>query len=124
MAAARGWPLCELQLAAGAIRAGILILLRQAGLALDDVDRVLLAGGFGQYIRRENALRVGLLPAEVPGRRVHYAGNTSLAGAKRALLSRTDDARVDALARAVRHVDLSTDPDFATEFAMAMYFPG
>ena len=114
----------ELQLAAGAIRAGILILLRQAGLALDDVDRVLLAGGFGQYIRRENALRVGLLPAEVPGRRVHYAGNTSLAGAKRALLSRADDARLDALARAVRHVDLSTDPDFATEFAMAMYFPG
>lgn len=114
----------ELQLAAGAIRAGILLLLRQAGLALDDVDRVFIAGGFGQYIRRENALRVGLLPREIPGGRVHYAGNTSLAGAKRVLLSRADDARVDALARAVRHVDLSTDPDFAMEFAMAMYFPG
>lgn len=114
----------ELQLAAGAIRAGILLLLRQAGLALDDVDRVFIAGGFGQYIRRENALRVGLLPREIPGARVHYAGNTSLAGARRVLLSRADDARTDALARAVRHVDLSTDPDFAMEFALAMHFPG
>ena len=114
----------ELQLAAGAIRAGILLLLRQAGLALDDVDRVFIAGGFGQYIRRENALRVGLLPREIPGARVHYAGNTSLAGARRVLLSRADDARMDALARAVRHVDLSTDPDFAMEFALAMHFPG
>jgi uncharacterized 2Fe-2S/4Fe-4S cluster protein (DUF4445 family) len=55
---------------------------------------------------------------------VHYEVNTSLARGQAGVLSRTDDARLDALARAVRHVDLSTDPDFATEFAMAMYFPG
>ena len=52
----------EVQLAKGAIRAGIEILLRQYGLALDDVREILLAGGFGNFIRRSNAVRMGMLP--------------------------------------------------------------
>ncbi len=85
---------------------------------------MLLAGGLRPEHPPRTPCAVGLLPAEVPGRRVHYEVNTSLARGQAGVLSRTDDARLDALARAVRHVDLSTDPDFATEFAMAMYFPG
>ena len=53
----------ELQLAAGAIRAGIVILLRRAGLEPKDLDRVLIGGGFGNFIRRNNAQRIGLLPS-------------------------------------------------------------
>ncbi|MBN2451730.1 MAG: DUF4445 domain-containing protein, partial [Lentisphaeria bacterium] len=78
-----GEPLClyqrdvrELQLASGAIRAGITILLRQAGVAPSEVDTVLLAGGFGNYIRRENACRIGLLP-DLPLDRIRYVGNAS-----------------------------------------------
>ena len=53
----------EVQLASGAIRAGIELLLKRQGLKPKDLDRVLLAGGFGNYIRRGNAQRIGLLPA-------------------------------------------------------------
>ena len=71
----------EVQLASGAIRAGIELLLKRHGLGPKDLDRVLLAGGFGNYIRRGNALRIGLLPPGIEPSRVRYQGNTSLAGA-------------------------------------------
>ncbi len=77
----------ELQLATGAIRAGIAILLRRAGLGPKDLDRVLIGGGFGNFIRRSNAQRIGLLPAEIEHRRIRYMGNTSLAGARLAAVS-------------------------------------
>ena len=62
------------------IRAGIGILLKGAGLKPGDLDAVLIAGGFGNFIRRSNAQRIGLLPEQVPRNRIRYQGNTSLAG--------------------------------------------
>ena len=113
----------ELQLAAGAIRAGIAILLKCAGIAMNDVTQVLIAGGFGSFIRRSNAQRIGLLPPELPHQRIRYVGNASLSGARWALLSTAARRRAEELARQTRHVELSTDPDFAMEFAIAMRFP-
>jgi len=114
----------ELQLAAGAIRAGMSVLLRQADLSVGDLQRVLIAGGFGSFIRRSNAQRIGLLPPGVARGRMIYVGNTSLSGAKWALASTAARRRADELARLARHVDLSRDADFQTEFAEAMIFPG
>ena len=113
----------ELQLATGAIRAGVSILLRTAGLKTTDLDRVLIAGGFGSFIRRSNAQRIGLLPADVDHRRIHYVGNASLNGAKWALLSTEARKRAETFARQAEHVELSTDPNFQMEFAEAMIFP-
>ncbi|MFA6134277.1 MAG: ASKHA domain-containing protein [Phycisphaerae bacterium] len=113
----------ELQLAAGAIRAGISILLKQAGLATGDLQRVLIAGGFGSFIRRSNAQRIGLLPADVDHRRIQYIGNASLAGAKWALLSTAARQQGEDLARRAIHVELSQDCNFQMEFAEAMIFP-
>ncbi len=113
----------EVQLGAGAIRAGISILLRQAGLEPGNLRSVLLAGGFGNFIRRNHAQRIGLLPADIPHDRIIYVGNASLSGAKWALLSATAREQVEALARQTRHVDLSRDPAFQDEFADAMLFP-
>ena len=113
----------ELQLATGAIKAGIRILCKQAGLRTSDLRRVLIAGGFGSYIRRDNAQRIGLLPTDVPRDAVNYVGNTSLEGAKQALLSSPLRAEAEDLARRTRHVELSQDMDFQMEFAEAMIFP-
>ena len=113
----------ELQLAAGAIRAGIAILLRQAGLQPKSLQQVFIGGGFGNFIRRSNAQRIGLLPAQVERRRIRYMGNTSLAGARLAALSCRARQMADQLARRTEHVDLSTDADFQREFAEAMIFP-
>ncbi|MHC4561176.1 MAG: ASKHA domain-containing protein [Planctomycetota bacterium] len=113
----------ELQLAAGAIRAGIRILLRQAGIAPGDLSRVLLAGGFASFIRRSHAQRIGLLPSEIDRGRIHYVGNASLNGARWALLSTEARKRAEDYARRTKHIELSQDVNFQMEFADAMIFP-
>ena len=113
----------ELQLAAGAIRAGIVILLRRAGVEPKDLDRVLIGGGFGNFIRRSNAQRIGLLPSQIEHRRICFRGNTSLAGAQLVALSREAREQAEGLARRTEHVDLSTDAEFSRAFAEAMIFP-
>jgi len=113
----------ELQLATGAIRCGIAILIRRAGLAPADLDRVLIAGGFGNFIRRSNAQRIGLLPGDVPHHRIRYQGNTSLAGARLTALSRRARQAAEETARQTEHVDLSREPGFAELFAESMIFP-
>lgn len=113
----------ELQLATGAIRAGISILLSQAGLKAEHLQRVVVAGGFGNYIRRHNAQRIGLLPAELAAEQIRYEGNTSLAGARMAALCRAARQSAEELARQTDHVDLSTSPAFASVFAESMLFP-
>jgi uncharacterized 2Fe-2S/4Fe-4S cluster protein (DUF4445 family) len=111
-----------LQLAKGAIRSGIDLLLRVAGIEPSDLDAILLAGAFGNYLRRESAIAIGLLPP-VPVEKVRPVGNAAAAGAKRVLLSRTARARAEALARGARHIDLATHPDFEEIFLDALNFP-
>lgn len=113
----------ELQLATAAIRAGISIVLRRAGLDVGELKRVLVAGAFGNYIRCHNAQRIGLLPHALDESRFFFVGNTSLAGAKLAASSRKARQRAERIARAAEHVDLSQDLHFQTEFAEAMFFP-
>lgn len=113
----------ELQLATGALRAGVEILLKQAGLEPADLGRVLIAGGFGSFIRRDNAQRIGLIPHEVDARRISYVGNVSLHGAKWALLSKVARERIEEIRSRAEHVELSADMDFQMAFAEAMIFP-
>ena len=83
----------QIQLAKAAIRTGIKLL--QKKLSVDDqqIQNVMLAGAFGNYIRKESALRIGLLP-KVPLERIHFVGNAAGSGAELILLSKT--ARTDA----------------------------
>lgn len=113
----------ELQLATGALRAGVGILLKQAGLQARDLQQVLIAGGFGSFIRRANAQRIGLIPTKVPAERISYVGNVSLHGAKWVLVSSAARKSARDLAGRVRHVELSADLDFQMAFADAMIFP-
>ncbi len=113
----------ELQLASGAIRAGINILLRRAGLEATDLGAVLLAGAFGNFIRRNHARRIGLLPP-LPTDHIRFIGNAASLGAKLVLLSENERRYASAVRHKVEHVDLSMDPEFQMEFGMAMMFPG
>jgi len=113
----------ELQLATGAIRAGISILLKRANLEPAQLDHVYVAGGFGNYIRLVNAQRIGLLPETLSQGQFSFVGNTSLEGARAAAFSLGARARAEAISRATAHFDLSCDAEFQTEFAMAMFFP-
>ena len=110
----------ELQLAKGAIAAGLRMLTARLGASLDDIHQLHLAGAFGNYISRSSAQRIGLL--RVPLSRVLPAGNTALLGAKRALFE--DRVGWDAVAKRVQHIALNEDPDFHDIYAEEMRFPG
>jgi len=112
----------EVQLAKGAIAAGIGTLLETFGATLDDVDAVLLAGAFGNKIRPERARAVGLIPP-LPLEKIRFVGNAAGVGAKMLLVSRTLRRVADDVARGVEHVELSCRPDFQMRFAEAMFFP-
>jgi uncharacterized 2Fe-2S/4Fe-4S cluster protein (DUF4445 family) len=113
----------QLQLASGAIRAGIVLLLRRAGIEPSELESVLIAGGFGNFIRRSNAQRIGLIPEGIAPQRIRYQGNTSLAGARMTALSEHARRQAEELARRTEHIDLSTDHGFQWAFADAMIFP-
>ena len=113
----------ELQLAKGAIAAGLRILARQWGATLDEITRVHLAGAFGNYINRQSAQRIGLV--QMPAERVEPAGNTALLGAKLALFALNEqDGSYPALRRQVSHVSLKEDPEFQDIYVDEMRFPG
>jgi uncharacterized 2Fe-2S/4Fe-4S cluster protein (DUF4445 family) len=112
----------ELQLAKGAIRAGIEIVLQEWGAELEDVGAVYLAGAFGNYVRRESLLRLGMLPPfRLPI--VRTVGNAAGQGAKIALLNRQKWAEVKRLTRNVRYFELSYHKGFSDAFMESMLFP-
>ncbi len=110
----------ELQLAKGAIAAGLRMLTAKLGASLEDLQQLHLAGAFGNYISRASAQRIGLL--RVPLNRVVPAGNTALLGAKRALFE--DAMAWDTIAKRVEHVALNEDSAFHDIYAEEMRFPG
>jgi uncharacterized 2Fe-2S/4Fe-4S cluster protein (DUF4445 family) len=112
----------QVQLAKGAIKAGIEILMRKLGIKLDDVSEVLLAGAFGNYIKKESAIRLGLIP-NFPLDKVHFIGNAAAAGSKMALMSKEAREEAVLIAKTTEYVELATDPNFQNEFMEAMMFP-
>ncbi len=111
----------ELQLAKAAVRAGIQILLSEAELTYEEIDEVLLAGAFGNYIDKSSALILGLLPP-VPLEKIKSVGNAAGAGAKLALLSLAIRQRAKIVAKQVRHIELSTRQDFQDHFVDGLGF--
>ena len=112
----------EVQLAKAAIAAGITALLAQYGARHEQVEAVYIAGGLGNALDWESALRIGLLPAAFSGKG-RSVGNTAIAGAVRLLAD--PDALATALGAASRMVpvELSTDACFQQQFIEEMLFP-
>ncbi len=111
----------EVQLAKAAIRAGITLLLKKTDLKDSGIDRLLLAGAFGNYIRPQSALRIGLLPS-VPIERIHFVGNAASIGAQMVLLSQNYRSKARELARRINYIEIAYEPDFQTVFANSMAF--
>lgn len=122
-------PLCltardvrQVQLAKGAIQAGVAILAREMGVAVEDIDQIYLAGSFGQKLCVPNLQRLGLL-RECDPARIKAVGNSALAGAQLMLLSREYNRRLEQLHHTIRYVELSSHPAFTDMFTEAMVFP-
>ncbi|MCL2217614.1 MAG: ASKHA domain-containing protein [Defluviitaleaceae bacterium] len=111
----------EVQLAKSAVRSGIEILLGEAGLKYENIEKVFLAGGFGYRIDVENAVVLGLIPAPLKSK-VQAVGNAALGGCARVLLSRTAAREAEALAAATTEINLATHPRFNELFMEYMGF--
>jgi len=111
----------ELQNAKAAIAAGIRVLVRQAGIRVEDIQRVYLAGGFGNYIDIESALNIGLLPKELRGR-VESIGNAAGAGAVGCLISKRILDKAQDIKANMKYIELSARDDFMDEYVENMMF--
>ena len=106
----------------GALMAGIRCLLKELALQISSIERVLVAGNFGQHLNMENAIRIGLLP-DLPRNRFIFLGNASLKGAYCSLLSAEHRDKVKELSNQVTNIELSTFPGYHDEFIAACFLP-
>jgi len=111
----------ELQLAKGAVRAAVELLLRECGLKVEDLSAVLLAGAFGNYLRPASALRMGLLPPMDPAL-IRGVGNAAGAGGMLALISLPFRQKAYEIARRAEHIELAQRADFQQMFMETMLF--
>jgi uncharacterized 2Fe-2S/4Fe-4S cluster protein (DUF4445 family) len=112
----------ETQLAKGAIFAGYQLLKSVLGITDDDIEQVLLAGAFGNYIRREQAKWVGLLP-DIPTEKIRFIGNAAGMGAKMVLLSKELRHEACEISKNTEYIELAVRTDFQKVFADSMFFP-
>jgi uncharacterized 2Fe-2S/4Fe-4S cluster protein (DUF4445 family) len=111
----------QLQLSCAAVKTGVRLMLARHGLEPGDLDGVYIAGAFGSYLNIENSAALGLLP-RIGGSKLLFIGNSSLAGARLLLMSKSERERVEALVRRVHYVSLASDPEFQNEFIGALDF--
>jgi len=111
----------EVQLAKAAIAAGIKVLVSKIGREMDEIANLYLAGGFGSYIDKRNAIRIGLIPPELQ-HRIIALGNAAGTGAMLSLLSLAEYERTNTIKAKAEYVELSSTPEFQNEYVDSMYF--
>lgn len=111
----------NVQLAKGAVCAGVRTLLRHAGIAPEQVKTLYIAGGFGSHLNIASATAVGLIPPELRAR-VQVLGNAALAGAEMLLLDRGQARQAGRIAQGAQTVLLGGNPVFSELFMECMLF--
>jgi len=112
----------EILKAKAAIHAGIVTLLAAAGRTLDDLDTLILAGGFARHIHLRHAAWMGLLP-DLPAGKIEVIGNGSLAGAVLALGGPGAAAEFERIVRVAEPVELNLRPEFESAYIDSMLLP-
>jgi uncharacterized 2Fe-2S/4Fe-4S cluster protein (DUF4445 family) len=108
--------------AKAAIYAGISLMLKKVGITLDDVERVYIAGGFGNYLNIERAIIIGMLP-DIAREKFIFLGNTSIAGAYLCLLSDKMRKEAEEIALRMTNIELSVSRRFMDEYMSALFLP-
>ncbi|HET59877.1 MAG TPA: DUF4445 domain-containing protein [Chloroflexi bacterium] len=112
----------EIQLAKGAIRAGVEVLLRECGISEQAIDRFVVAGAFGTYLDLQSAVQIGMFPP-LPLERFEQVGNAAGVGAKYLLLSQNKRVHVNDILKQVEYVELTAHPEFSDIYVDALLFP-
>ncbi len=108
--------------AKGAIYSGCMTLLKEVGMGTDDIEQVILAGGFGSYVDLEKAMVIGLLP-EIDPHKVVYVGNASLLGARISALTNRIRQEVVGVTNMMTNFELSETPSYMDNYVAALFLP-
>ena len=111
----------QLNLAKTAIAVGVRVLLEKYGISFDDIELLLLAGGFVNFANTDNAIRIGLLPP-ISREKVKKVGNAALEGARQALVSKRKRSEAEEVAKRIEHIKLEEEQDFMEKFVSELYF--
>jgi uncharacterized 2Fe-2S/4Fe-4S cluster protein (DUF4445 family) len=102
--------------------AAIKVLMESTQAKPADLEAIYLAGGFGNFLNIRQAVTIGMLP-DVPVEKIHFVGNTSIAGAKTILLSRKAQETAEQIAGSMTYFDLMSHPEYMEEFIRAKFLP-
>ncbi len=108
--------------AKAAMFSGYTCLLSKIGVDVQALDRVIIAGAFGSFINLDHAVTIGLLP-DLPRDKFRFIGNSSLLGARLAVLDKSLYQRAESVARSLTNVELSEDHSYMDNFMAALFFP-
>lgn len=108
--------------AKAAIYAGVSVLLKDVGFGLDAIERVYIAGGFGNYLDVDKAIILGMLP-DLPYDKFTFLGNTSITGAYLCLLSEDLRREAEEIASKMTYLELSVSRNFMDEYMSALFLP-
>lgn len=111
----------QIQLAKGAIASGIVMLLDEMGLEIGDVDEAVIAGAFGYHVNPESIKTIGLIPKGFKGK-ITFAGNTSLEGARLAIINKDCLKEMKCLRKEMKVLELSTSDKFQDFFIKQLNF--
>jgi uncharacterized 2Fe-2S/4Fe-4S cluster protein (DUF4445 family) len=112
----------EVILAKAAIYSACASLMAMKKLGTKDINKIMVAGAFGSHLDKNNAKAIGLLPA-VDNQKIHFVGNSALAGAEMALRSRRNRILSNRVSESTKYVELATSNDFDREFTGALWLP-
>ena len=112
----------NLKRAKAAIYAAASALLKHMGMNFGGVSRIYISGGFGNYINVSRAREIGLLPP-LEDERFVFCGNTSLSGARGALLSSQARKEAEEIASRMTYCELSLESSYMEEYMAALFFP-
>jgi uncharacterized 2Fe-2S/4Fe-4S cluster protein (DUF4445 family) len=106
----------------GAIYAAAACLVNSVGLSFGDIQKVYIAGAFGNKLNVTNCVTIGLLP-DLPAERLHFIGNSSVAGAKLVMLSEKMFAEVHRIRERITYEELMVNPRYMDDFLSACFLP-
>jgi uncharacterized 2Fe-2S/4Fe-4S cluster protein (DUF4445 family) len=106
----------------GAVFAALKSLIDSVGISFDKLENIYLAGGFGNSLNVAKAIQIGLLP-DVDTDRIQFIGNSSVMGARMALLAAPVREKAIAISRKMTNIELSAYPPFMNEFLAALFLP-
>ncbi len=112
----------NLMRAKAAVFAGIITLVASVGAEMEDISEVFIAGSFGNYIKIEEAIGIGLLP-DLPIEKFKFVGNCSLLGAAKTAVSRHIMDKAGAVTRSLSYMELSADNTFMDKYMSALFLP-